>query len=354
MISMSEMSGTADDSVAFEKERDQFLRHLRVNDGLSANTVKSYGEDVSELLHIMSLRGIDTLSKITVRDLRLWVAHEARGHARSTLARKIVSVRRFFDFLVQHGHIPHNPASELVTPKQHQELPRILTEAQAKTMMECAEDSASDSTSEGAQCGDASDAPAQREQTTLAVHQRDAALVEILYATGIRISELIGLNLNDINFSNRTLRVMGKGDKQRVVPFGIPAQHALERWIDEGRQTFVNRGRQSSEGHGRHISTLHKDRSAAVSAVFLGVRGGRLGDRQASDIVHAEARRAQVPDISPHSLRHSAATHMLDGGADLREVQELLGHASLNTTQRYTHVSIEQLRRRYQQAFPRA
>ncbi|MCH4160530.1 MAG: tyrosine recombinase XerC [Bifidobacterium sp.] len=359
---MTEASETENTSPSFERERQQFLQHLRINDGLSLNTVKSYGADITELLHILELRGISDLSEVTVKDLRLWVAHEAHGHARSTLARKIVSVRRFFSYLSQRGHISTNPSEELVTPKQTQELPRILTQLQAKTMMDSAEQAIDDVTaSSSIPSRDAQhpDPQLSTNRKSIAVELRDAAIVELLYATGIRISELIGLDLNDIDFSSRTLRVLGKGNKQRVVPFGVPAQHALERWIDEGRpiilqhsQTGVNSGNTGSEQH--LDAQKHASSKANAHAVFLGLRGKRLGVRQASTIVHELARQAGVPDISPHSLRHSAATHMLDGGADLREVQELLGHASLNTTQRYTHVSIEQLKHRYQQAFPRA
>ncbi|KFI91626.1 tyrosine-type recombinase/integrase, partial [Bifidobacterium stellenboschense] len=164
---------------------------------------------------------------------------------------------------------------------------------------------------------------------------RDAAVLELLYATGIRVAELVGLDVADVDFSSRTVRVTGKGNRQRVVPFGLPAQRALLAWLDGGRPVL-----------------LHGDGSCR--ALFLGSRGGRLNQRIARDVVHEESRRAGVPDISPHALRHSAATHLLDGGADLREVQEMLGHSSLKTTQRYTHVSIEQLKSRYAQAFPRA
>lgn len=315
----------------FDAERDRFLGYVRVNDGLSLNTVKSYGEDATELLHILELRGVEDLSTVTLADLRLWVSHESQGHARSTLARKIVVVRRFFAFLQDQGIIPTNPAAELITPKQSHELPRILTATQATQMMESAEHPVHELLSDTSSKERKGDAGGSRQA---ALEFRDAALVELLYATGVRISELVGLDIVDIDFSRRTLRVLGKGNKQRVVPFGAPAGIALERWLEHGRPQLLVR--------------------ASSDAVFLGAKGGRLGVRQASDVVHREARKAGVPDISPHSLRHSAATHMLDGGADLREVQELLGHASLNTTQRYTHVSIEQLRHRYDQAFPRA
>ena len=163
----------------------------------------------------------------------------------------------------------------------------------------------------------------------------------LLYATGIRVAELVSMDIADIDFSNRTIKVTGKGNKQRVVPFGLPAQRALEIWLEQGRPVLAR-------------TATDAVKSRAANALFLGARGGRIDQRIARDIVHRAAREAGVPDISPHALRHSAATHMLDGGADLREVQEMLGHSSLKTTQRYTHVSIEQLKNRYGQAFPRA
>ena len=171
--------------------------------------------------------------------------------------------------------------------------------------------------------------------------QRNAAILELLYATGIRVAELVSMDIADIDFSNRTIKVTGKGNKQRVVPFGLPAQRALETWLEQGRPVLAR-------------TATDAVKSRAANALFLGARGGRIDQRIARDIVHRAAREAGVPDISPHALRHSAATHMLDGGADLREVQEMLGHSSLKTTQRYTLVSIEQLKNRYGQAFPRA
>lgn len=159
-------------------------------------------------------------------------------------------------------------------------------------------------------------------------------MLEVLYATGIRVAELVSMDLGSVHYSNRTITVTGKGDKQRVVPFGVPAQHALEQWTEQGRPCLMT--------------------PRSGNALFLGARGARIDQRVVRGVVHREAARAGVPDISPHALRHSAATHMLDGGADLREVQEMLGHSSLETTQRYTHVSIEQLKSRYKQAFPRA
>lgn len=328
----------------YDRQLDAFLEYLDRNRGLSENTVRSYGADLAECLHILHLYGVTSLNAVTVDDLRSWLAHESRSHARSSMARKVVSVRSFFAFLQDRGMIASDPAAGLKTPKIPSTLPAVLSESQAETLMDSVDASASSvpdagssssaMTGEHSEPKDTSPAAASPRQHVIAL--RDAAIMELLYATGIRVSELAGLDLNDIDFSARTIRVTGKGNKQRVVPFGAPAAKALSQWLDEGRPWILE----------------HAGRSE--TAVFLGARGARIDPRQARTVVHRSAAKAGVPDISPHALRHSAATHMLDGGADLREVQEMLGHSSLQTTQRYTHVSIEQLTRRYNQAFPRA
>ena len=192
-------------------------------------------------------------------------------------------------------------------------------------------------------------------------------MLELLYATGMRVGELVLLSLNDVNFENHTVKVTGKGNKQRVIPFGIPAAHALQEWLSAyGRGELVKVDcfdNFSNKDYGDVIELNKKNRNhessleindTAEKALFVGARGKRIDQRVVREVVHRMAALAHVPDISPHSLRHSAATHMLNGGADLREVQELLGHSSLTTTQRYTHVSIEALKKRYSQAFPRA
>lgn len=302
----------------FDPQVDEFLLFLKANKGLSENTAKAYRNDVESCLHFFDLRGVESLNEITLDDLRSWMAYESRTHARSSMARKVVAVRGFFSWAHEHGAVTTNPAATLMTPKFPNALPDVLSEAQADKLLSFEEAAA-----EG-EPGQAADA----------VTLRDRAILELLYATGIRVAELVGLNLNDIDLISRTVKVTGKGNKQRVVPFGVPAMHAIERWINEGRPRMVS--------------------AKSGDAVFLGARGGRIDQRIAREVVHHAARAAGVPDISPHALRHSAATHLLDGGADLREVQEMLGHSSLKTTQRYTHVSIEQLKARYSQAFPRA
>lgn len=330
----------------FDGDVDSFVSYLKANRGLSANTLKAYRADVEACLHLFELRGVTDLNEITLDDLRSWMAAESPNHARSSMARKTVAVRRFFAWGYEHGVINVNPADTLMTPSIPNTLPAVLTESQAEQLLDRSE-------AESVAMADSGHTGAR----AVAEQQRNAAILELLYATGIRIAELVSLDIDDVDFSNRTIRVTGKGNKQRVVPFGLPAMHALETWIGQGRALLIRTGgvdtakKSTVVGAGTFNRTVHKN---SGSALFLGARGGRLDQRVAREVVHKAAREAGVPDISPHALRHSAATHMLDGGADLREVQEMLGHSSLKTTQRYTHVSIEQLKNRYGQAFPRA
>lgn len=319
----------------FDAELDAYLAYLKANQGLGANTRKAYHADLGACLHLLDLRGIGDLREVTLEDLRAWMAHESRTHARSSMARKTVAVRGFFAWAHDRGLTKVNPAAGLMTPRIPATLPAVLTEAQAATLLDHA-DGQADAAEEPEPAGRASGRTAKAAAKDGALAVRDTAIMELLYATGIRVAELTGLDVADVDFAERTVRVTGKGSKERVVPFGAPAAHALDVWLERGRPA------------------LRRPDGTGGAALFLGARGGRLDPRVAREVVHRESREAGVPDISPHALRHSAATHLLDGGADLREVQELLGHASLRTTQRYTHVSIEQLRQRYAQAFPRA
>ena len=373
-------------STQFDGDIDSFVSYLKSNRGLSANTLKAYRADLTACLHLFELRGVTDLNEITLDDLRSWMAVESRDHARSSMARKTVAVRAFFAWAYEHGvtntvavrgffawayeHGVTNtdPAATLMTPSIPSTLPAVLTESQAEQLLDVAEQAvatnqykgdggaaAASGSGSGKAVGKTADksadtvnrneAPARADKRdsarVVAESQRNAAILELLYATGIRVAELVSMDIVDVDFSNRTIKVTGKGNKQRVVPFGLPAQRALETWLEQGRPVLARTATDAAK-------------SRATNALFLGARGGRIDQRIARDIVHRAAREAGVPDISPHALRHSAATHMLDGGADLREVQEMLGHSSLKTTQRYTHVSIEQLKNRYGQAFPRA
>nr|WP_204314730.1 tyrosine recombinase XerC [Bifidobacterium aerophilum] len=325
-----------------------FLAFLKANRGLSANTLKAYRTDVGECLHVLELRGVRAPDEITTDDLRSWMAHESRTHARSSMARKVVAVRGFFSWAHDHDLIPADPAAVLMTPKIPDTLPAVLTEAQAERLMDEVDDDARrpqgaaerrTHADQGRHDRDGRDGRADKDDKARAVALRDAAMLELLYATGIRVAELVGTDIRDVDFSNRTVKVTGKGNKQRVVPFGGPAAKALRDWLADGRPLLASCGRGAADDG---------------EALFVGVRGARIDQRIVRGVVHRHAQAAGVPDISPHALRHSAATHLLDGGADLREVQEMLGHSSLKTTQRYTHVSIDQLKSRYEQAFPRA
>lgn len=320
MADSGEQAGTEAESIVpgkWVQNVDDFSEYLAANRGLSSHTVRAYVSDVRQCLHTLALRGITDLREVDVTDLRGWLAHISRRLSKTSLARKIVAVRAFFTYLSDHNVIGSNPAATLLSPKLDKPLPRVLNEDEAAELMTTA------------------DAQKDSSPKNEAELLRNAAMLEVLYATGMRVAELTGIDLNDLDMSARTVRVHGKGGKDRVVPFGGPAHEALQKWL---------------EAHGRPLLAT----TAAGSAVFVGARGGRINQRQVRQIVHREAQTAGVPDISPHALRHSAATHLLDGGADLREVQEMLGHSSLSTTQRYTHISIEQLRERYKRAFPRA
>ncbi|OBG98143.1 recombinase XerC, partial [Mycobacterium sp. E136] len=247
--------------------------------------------------------------------LRSWLAAQAAGGAaRTTLARRTSAVKMFTAWAVRRGLIASDPAARLQVPKARRELPAVLREDQALDAMAAAKS--------GAQEGDP-------------MALRDLLIVELLYATGIRVSELCGLDIDDIDTPRRLLRVLGKGNKQRTVPFGVPAQEALSAWLDRGRPALAT--------------------PDSGPALLLGARGRRLDPRQARTVVHQTVGAVDgAPDIGPHGLRHSAATHLLEGGADLRVVQELLGHSTLATTQLYTHVTVARLRAVHDQAHPRA
>jgi len=292
----------------------EFSAHLSAQRGLSANTNRAYVGDVEQLLGYASRHGRTTLDSIDLSVLRGWLASMATTHrSRATLARRGAAVRTFFAWASRTHRVPADPALRLATARAASPLPTVLRLEPVTQMLDLARDRAAG--------GDA-------------MGLRDWALLELLYATGVRVGEVCGADLGDLDLHERTLRVVGKGDKERVVPFGKPAATALSAWLERGRPQLVH--------------------PTSPSAVFLGLRGGRLDQRQARSVVHQAAALAGVDDVAPHALRHTAATHLLEGGSDLRSVQEILGHASLATTQRYTHVSADRLRSAFQQAHPRA
>jgi integrase/recombinase XerC len=299
-----------------EEILDEFDDYLALHRGRSAHTRRAYLSDLRSLFAFLAQRapGAD-IKALSLAVLRSWLAAEAgAGAARTTLARRTSAVKAFTAWALRRGLLDTDPAVRLQTPKARRTLPAVLRQDQALAAMAAAKT--------GSQ---------QRDPLAL----RDQLIVEMLYATGIRVSELCGLDIDDVDLGHRLLRVLGKGDKQRTVPFGEPAAEALRAWLVAGRPALAT--------------------AESGPALLLGARGRRLDVRQARTVVHQTVSAVDgAPDIGPHGLRHSAATHLLEGGADLRVVQELLGHSSLATTQLYTHVSVARLRAVHDQAHPRA
>ncbi|HVW40351.1 MAG TPA: tyrosine recombinase XerC [Amycolatopsis sp.] len=301
---------------------DAYERHLRLERGLSEHTVRAYLGDVVSLVDFLrrdtenaypsALGGLD----VTV--LRAWLADQRNsGASRTTLARRSAAARTFTAWARRQGELDMDPGARLVAPRAHRTLPAVLRAGEASDVMRAS--------SAGA---------AEREPQAL----RDHAVLELLYATAVRVSELCGLDIDDVDFANRVVRVFGKGGKERVVPFGVPAERAVTTWLAEGRPVMA-----------KAVDTVDS------AALFIGVRGGRIDPRAVRRVVHGAV--GSVPgaaDMGPHGLRHTAATHLLEGGADLRSVQELLGHATLATTQLYTHVTVERLKAIHDRAHPRA
>ena len=293
---------------------EEFDEYLGLQCGRSAHTRRAYLGDLRSLFDFLDGRAIG-LDGLSLPVLRTWLAAAASaGAARTTLARRTSAVKAFTAWAMRRGLLTTDPAARLQVPKAHRILPAVLRQDQALDAMAAAKS--------GAEQGD-----------PLAL--RDRLIVEMLYATGIRVSELCGLDVDDVDSRHRLVRVLGKGNKQRTVPFGLPAADALRTWLTDGRPALVT--------------------AESGPALLLGARGRRLDVRQARTVVHQTISAVNgAPDMGPHGLRHSAATHLLEGGADLRVVQELLGHSSLATTQLYTHVAVSRLRAVHDQAHPRA
>jgi len=314
-----------------------FERHLRSERSLSPHTVRAYAGDISSMLEHASRQGVAAPEGLGLTELRSWLAiqHES-GAARATLARRGAAARSFTAFAYRRGWLATDPGSRLGTLKTRRTLPHVLRQNEMAAVL-TGLDKAGRQAETASQPADAASQPADAasQRTEAAVALRDAAVLELFYATGIRVSELCGLDPVHLDHGRRTVRVRGKGDKERTVPVGVPALAAVDRWLAAGRPALAT--------------------AASGSALFLGVRGGRLDPRTARRIVHERLREAGATrDTGPHGIRHSAATHLLEGGADLRSVQEILGHSSPATTQIYTHVSIERLKSSYRQAHPRA
>lgn len=300
---------------AWAKTLADYERHLTAERDLTANSVRAYVVDLRGLAEHAEKLGVDDPADLTIRTLRSWLASlQTRGRARTTLARRATAARVFTAWLARTGRAEGDAGALLASPKAHRELPAALTQNEVRALLDATLDAVVD------------DGPAGL---------RDLAMLELLYATGIRVGELVGLDLDDLDRRRRVVRVFGKGRKERAVPYGAPASDAIEIWLDRGRRELVT------------------ERSGP--ALFLGVRGGRIDQRTVRSVVHSRLAAVEgAPDLGPHGLRHTAATHLLEGGADLRSVQEILGHASLGTTQIYTHVSTDRLRQAYKLAHPRA
>lgn len=293
---------------------DDFSRHLRSERGRSEHTTRAYVGDLRHLLAFAERQGMSDLADVRLPDLRSWLGEQAdRGASRATIARRAAAARTFFGWAERTGRVPVDPSVRLAAPRRSPSLPGVLKQQEARAMLDLA---------------------AVRADDADPIHLRDVAALELLYASGIRVGELVSLDIDDVDLGQHTVRVMGKGAKERVVPFGLPAARAIEAWLRVRAQVVT---------------------ATSGPALFLGRRGRRADARQIRSAVHEMlSHLPDVPDLGPHGLRHSAATHLLEGGADLRMVQEMLGHASLATTQIYTHVSVDRLRRSYEQAHPRA
>lgn len=306
---------------------DDYELFLAAERNRSPATVAAYLADLVSLLdHLGRLAGERDaeLTELTLPVLRSWLARQrTTGAARSSMGRRAAAARGFTAWAHRTGRMTQDVGARLAAPRPDKTLPAVLRVDQAERMLD---DPAAD---------DAVDTSAEVDPIDRAVALRDQAILELLYASGIRVSELTGLDRDAVDRHRRVIRVLGKGDKQRTVPFGLPADRALDQWLGTGRPVLASR--------------------ESGDAVFLGRRGRRIDQRAVRTLVHRRTAAVDgAPELAPHGLRHSAATHLLEGGADLRTVQELLGHASLATTQIYTHVSAERLTAVYRQAHPRA
>ena len=301
---------------ALDEVRSAFERYLEAERNLSVHTIRAYLGDLDSFFDHLERLDVVDFATLELAHIRSWLANQqVKGGARTTLSRRATSIRLFTKWATKKGYLVKDVGATLATPKGARTLPDVLTVADASLAMDAM----------AARVGE-EDGP---------ISKRDAAMLEILYASGARVSELCGLDLEDIDYARQTIRVLGKGNKERTIPIGNPAMRALELWLKDGRESLVG--------------------AKSERAVFLGARGKRIDQRTVRTMVyHALAALDGVEKMGPHALRHSAATHLLEGGADLRTVQEILGHASLATTQIYTHVSTERLQKAFKQAHPRA
>lgn len=293
-------------SPTIENEISGFRAYIRDEKKRSEHTVAAYESDVRSIFAFNE--DAATVKDLTLMSLRAWLADlNYKGQAKASIARKAAAARSFTAWARRRGIIESDPGVRLVSPSVSKTLPQIMSMEQAERVV------------------------THRSEDSSPAHVRDLAILELLYATGIRVAELCGADVDDLDRQRNVLRVMGKGQKERMVPFGLPAAKALTNWLDVRNKLARN-----------------------STALFVGTRGSRIDSRMVRSIVNRATREVTGQSMSPHALRHTAATHVLEGGADMRVVQELLGHASMATTQRYTHVSVERLRKTFELAHPRA
>jgi integrase/recombinase XerC len=333
----------------------KYLEYLRAVKNSSPHTISNYGKDLGQFLDYLSPPGLEppALTALTHNTIREFVGHlHDHGLQKSSIARKLAALRSFFKYCVREGHLQENPARLVPTPKLPKRIPSVLTAEEMNGFLNQLAEMGPASGSDGkplqkiapSKSDRPARAPAKLDDEALLL-RRDRALLELLYAAGLRVSELTGLNYADLDQKERVLRVRGKGDKERIVPYGSKAQEALEKYWPLREELFL----QASASRGRHRDSPHTE------AVFLNYTGRRLTQRSVGRIVKKYVRLVNVNwDLHPHSLRHAFATHLLADGADLRAIQELLGHQSLSTTQKYTHASIRQLMDIYDKSHPHA
>lgn len=297
------------------KDTDQFILYLREQRGYSEHTIRNYQSDLAQFVTFLNRGSTEAMDTATAdpRNIRQYLADLYIRNRRSTIARKLSAIRSFFRFLERRNKVEGNPAVEVATPKLEKPIPSYLPVDDVFRLLD------------------------RRERLT-PLSLRNLAMLEVLYSSGLRVSELVSLNMENIDFHNRLVRVIGKGRKERIVPIGRRALQAVREYLDASQR----------------FRPKNELRSGGVP-LFINRQGGRLSARSIARIVKRYAHESGLPsDVSPHSMRHTFATHMLDGGADLRAVQELLGHASLSTTQKYTHVSLDRLMEVYDKAHPRS
>ena len=301
-----------------QEDLTQFFQHLKYERNLSPHTLRNYASDLDQFReHLLGVEGRDDIDskevdRLTIRE---WMASLHGDHKKTSVARKLASLRTFFQFLIREGKLDSNPAKMVATPQIERQLPNPLSIEDAVRFIETPD-------------------------INTHLGRRDRAIIEFLYATGIRVGELVGINLADLDLRERVVRVTGKRNKQRMVPFGEPALQALLLYLEKTRVVFLNECPEAGRD---------------PNALFLHRRGGRLTTRSVGRMIDKYIRQcADIHNISPHGLRHTFATHLLDQGADLRDIQELLGHARLTTTQIYTQVSMEKMIEVYDRAHPKA